>query len=488
MNSVKRHRAAIVVMNILIALLCIASIAGYFVAPLLSIRIKVDLSAEDLESMAGSASVEGVEVVYPDPEPIDVELSFETTDFISPFLEDDPIEGSKLLIEKKIDSLSAHISSKMRVLAKDVAEGTIRNTVTQIVIDKTHEAIKEALPDAADEEIGSIMEEAQITDEYLSEKTNAVIDAIYKEDSTVDKVGDVAVETVDEVFQKLQSTGREEFSDQSMTDETEQQIRDIVSENVGSFANEDGKLNADDIVDIILEEIASAMGGSVEQGSPVASLSASDARAAEEDTASEAEQKLAANIANYIRETLDAESNAQIFFYISIGALVLTAISMLAWLYLLIKIFVKGFTMNPAVKLKAPILFLGWLPALVFFIIPTAAFMAVNALGGIGALAGESLTMIGGVSFFTSGLIALAAAVLLIILFIPYGIIRKKLKLELASRITPQEEAAYISANPALVPQEPIVMEHTVSDETAAADDDLYENSDENAPDGTDND
>lgn len=58
----------------------------------------------------------------------------------------------------------------MRVLAKDVAEGTIRNTVTQIVIDKTHEAIKEALPDAADEEIGSIMEEAQITDEYLSEK------------------------------------------------------------------------------------------------------------------------------------------------------------------------------------------------------------------------------------------------------------------------------------------------------------------------------
>ena len=332
------------------------------------------------------------------------------------------------------------------------------------------------------------MEEAQITDEYLSEKTNAVIDAIYKEDSTVDKVGDVAVETVDEVFQKLQSTGREEFSDQTMTDETEQQIRDIVSENVGSFANEDGKLNADDIVDIILEEIASAMGGSEEQGSPVASLSASDARAAEEDTASEAEQKLAANIANYIRETLDAESNAQIFFYISIGALVLTAISMLAWLYLLIKIFVKGFTMNPAVKLKAPILFLGWLPALVFFIIPTAAFMAVNALGGIGALAGESLTMIGGVSFFTSGLIALAAAVLLIILFIPYGIIRKKLKLELASRITPQEEAAYISANPALVPQEPVVMEHTVSDETDAANDDLYESSDENAPDGTDND
>ena len=268
--------------------------------------------------------------------------------------------------------------------------------------------------------------------------------------------------------------------------EAEQEVRDIVKENLDAITDEFGDLSTDEIVDRVLEEIANGLEGGLDTASaPVVSLSA---RAGDTEEASEAEEKLESNISGYIRSYLVGESSTQIFFYFTIAAFVLTAISMLSWLYLLIKVFVKGFTMNPAVKLKAPILFLGWLPALVFFIIPTAAFMAVNALGGIGALAGESLTMIGGVSFFTSGLIALAAAVLLIILFIPYGIIRKKLKLELASRITPQEEAAYISANPALVPQEPVVMEHTVSDETDAANDDLYESSDENAPDGTDND
>ena len=484
MNSVKRHRAAIVVMNILIALLCIASIAGYFVAPLLSIRIKV--------SMAGSASVEGVEVVYPDPEPIDVELSFETTDFIAPILSGDPVGSTETLISEKADELAKALTPVIRVTVEQVAEETIKEVIKEeankIVTDQAQEVIEEFIPEVTEEEKETILEEADISESYIESKTEEALKLLNSGSTTVSEVQNFAVKTVEEVYEKLKSTGRPEFASLTFDAETEQDVRDIVKENLDAITDEFGNLSTDEVVDRILEEIASAMGGSEEQGSPVAALSASDARAAEEDTASEAEQKLAANIANYIRETLDAESNAQIFFYISIGALVLTAISMLAWLYLLIKIFVKGFTMNPAVKLKAPILFLGWLPALVFFIIPTAAFMAVNALGGIGALAGESLTMIGGVSFFTSGLIALAAAVLLIILFIPYGIIRKKLKLELASRITPQEEAAYISANPALVPQEPIVMEHTVSDETDAANDDLYESSDENAPDGTDND
>ena len=57
MKSVKQHRAAVLVMNVVIALLCIAAIAGYFLAPLFSIRVKVDLSAEDLKSMAGKSGL-----------------------------------------------------------------------------------------------------------------------------------------------------------------------------------------------------------------------------------------------------------------------------------------------------------------------------------------------------------------------------------------------------------------------------------------------
>ena len=124
--------------------------------------------------------------------------------------------------------------------------------------------------------------------------------------------------------------------------------------------------------------------------------------------------------------------------------------------------------MNPAVKLKAPILFLGWLPFLILWIVPTIGLLIIDGMGGLGTLI-PSLSMLSGISLASSGIFACAAAVLLILLFIPYGIIRRKLRVELAPRIPPQEEAAYISANPALVPQEPVYQERTVSTQAYAA-------------------
>lgn len=478
METVKKHRAAIMIMNVIVALLCIASIAGYFFAPLLSIRVTIDLDAEDLETIMsenGAASTETT-IVYSDPDAVDIELSFSTTDFLTSVLGADPANGSRAFIDEKIDSLSVHLSQKMRALIKDVAEGTIRNTATQIVIDKAQETIKNALPEIADEEINAIMEEAQITDEYLAEKTNAVIDVIYQEDASVEKVSEVAVETVGEVFEKLQSTGKPEFSDLTMTDETAQQIRNVVSENIGSFASEDGKLNADEIIDRLLEEIAGGLGSgsgtaSVTPAAPLSAVGlAADSGADASSGSSQAEATLAANISEMLHSYLDGENVSRIFLFVMIGVLVLVAISMLAWLYLLIKVFVKGFSINPAVKLKMPIIFLGWLPALFFFIIPGLASVALfNFLGGPAALGLEQLSMLTALTVNTSGVIALIAAALLIILFIPYGIIRKKLAVELAPRIPLQEEEAYIAANPSLIPQEPVYKEHTVNGSTYAA-------------------
>ena len=468
MKSVKQHRAAIIVMNVFVALLCIAAIAGYFLAPLLSVRVKVDLSADDLKKMAGDVSFEGVEVAYPDPEPIDVELSFETLDFVLPLFSGDAMGKTEALISEKADTLAKELTPVIRVTVEQVAEETIKEVIKEeadkIVTDQAQEVIEEYIPDVTEEEKETILEEADLTEAYIGQKAEEALALLNSGTTNISAIQDFAVATVEEVFSKLKGTGRTEFADLTFDAEAEQEVRDIVKENLDAITDEFGDLSTDEIVDRVLEEIANGLEGGLDTASaPVVSLSA---RAGDtEEEASEAEEKLESNISGYIRGYLVNESSTQVFFYFTIAAFVLTAISMLSWLYLLIKVFVKGFTMNPAVKLKAPILFLGWLPFLVFFIIPSIAFLAVNALGGIGALAGETLAFIAGVSFRSSGLVACAAAVLLILLFIPYGIIRRKLKLELASRITPQEEAAYIAANPALVPQEPVVMEHTVTDE-----------------------
>lgn len=479
MKSVQKHRTAIMIMNVIIALLCIAAIAGYFFSPLLSVRVKVDLSAEDIQNIAGDVSVGNVKVVFPDPEPEEVGLSFSTMDLILPLVGGDPMGDTEELISEKADSIGNAIVPVVRSTVQQVAETTlvevVRTEVSDIANDKAKQMIADAIPGISDEESQAILDEAQINDEYFAEKSEAALDLLNSGSANVEAVQDFANDTVSEVYDKLRSTGREEFSDLTLDDETKQEVNEIVEENIGELTDEEGNLTMDEIVDRILIEIGGSIGGSAGDGSAsaeegIALLSASSRAAAADGTsssassASEAEQQISSAVANYIRTAIVNESSVTIFFYVMIGFIVLTGISMLAWLYLLLKVFFKGFSMNPAVKLKVPILFLGWLPFLVFFLIPTAGMIAVNALGGFGAIISE-LSMIAGASFMTSGLFAFIAAVALVIIFIPYGIIRKQLKLELAPRVTPQEEAAYISQNPSLVPQEPIVKEHTVSGE-----------------------
>ena len=248
-----------------------------------------------------------------------------------------------------------------------------------------------------------------------------------------------------------------------MDAETEQQVRDVVESNIGQFVDEEtGRIDAQAAIDRILQEIADAMNGAgIASAGSVRPLAASSREAS-------VDEQLTAGLTEYITNLIASPTASTATFIALICIIALTAISMLSWLYLLIKVFVKGFTMNPAVKLKAPILFLGWLPFLILWIVPTIGLLIIDGMGGLGTLI-PSLSMLSGISLASSGIFACAAAALLILLFIPYGIIRRKLRVEMAARVTPQEEAAYISANPALVPQEPVYQERTVSTEAYAA-------------------
>lgn len=464
MKLVKRHRAAIIVMNVFVALICIAAIAGYFFGPLFGLKLTVDLSSDDVKSIAGDAlSGTNVTVSYPDPDPIDIELNITLTEFAAPLFSGERDEDIRALMNSKSAAIAEQITPVLRVTVQAAAEETLKDTTSQIVTDKTEEIIQDVLPEVSDEETKEIMEEAGITDDYLSQKTDEVMEVINSNNATVDSVSDFAVDTVADVIGKLQATGREEFADLEMDAETEQQVRDIVKDNIGQFVDEEtGRIDAQAAIDRILQEIADAMNGAgIASAGSVRPLSASSREAS-------VDEQLTAGLTEYITNLIASPTASTATFIALICIIVLTAISMLSWLYLLIKVFVKGFTMNPAVKLKAPILFLGWLPFLILWIVPTIGLLIIDGMGGLGTLI-PSLSMLSGISLASSGIFACAAAALLILLFIPYGIIRRKLRVEMAARVTPQEEAAYISANPALVPQEPVYQERTVSTEAYAA-------------------
>lgn len=477
MKSIQQHRTALMVMNVIVALLCIASIAGYFFIPLFTVRVKLTPSAEDLRTIVGNISVGDVEVVYPDLETMELELSFDTIEFIGPVFSSNPIAETEALIARKADDIAVSVTPTLRSVVTQVAEvtlvETVKTEVSQIATDKAKELIADAIPDISEDEQQAILEEAQINDEYFEMKSEEALELLNSGTADLGAVQDFAADTVEEVYDKLSATDHEELSDLTLSEEDRQQIDEIVEENIGEFTDEEGNLSMDTIVDLILSELASDGEGTASAPAVRAlSLEAAAAAAPASAAATDTDEELAATISGYIRDFLIGESSAAIFYYLGLGAIALMAFSMLAWVYLLLKVFIKGFSMNPAVKLKAPIILWGWLPFLILFLIPSAGMLAVDLAGGFGALAGRVAGIpevvaavfrsITNISFMTSGLFAFIAAVALIILFIPYNIVKKTLTLELAPRLTPEEEVDYISQNPSLMPQEPIVKEHTV--------------------------
>ena len=238
MKLVKRHRAAIIVMNVFVALICIAAIAGYFFGPLFGLKLTVDLSSDDVKSIAGDAlSGTNVTVSYPDPDPVDIELNVTLTEFAAPLFSGERDEDIRALMNSKSAAIAEQITPVLRVTVQAVAEETLKDTTSQIVTDKTEEIIQDVLPEVSDEETKEIMEEAGITDDYLSQKTDEVMEVINSNNATVESVSDFAVETVADVIGKLQATGREEFAGLEMDAETEQQVRDVVKDNIGQFAS-----------------------------------------------------------------------------------------------------------------------------------------------------------------------------------------------------------------------------------------------------------
>lgn len=84
-------------------------------------------------------------------------------------------------------------------------------------------------------------------EEYINQKTDALLDAIYAENATVDGVSQKAVETVEEVFEKLDESGVAEFQGAALTEENKEEIKNSIAEALSVIADENGNIDADDL-------------------------------------------------------------------------------------------------------------------------------------------------------------------------------------------------------------------------------------------------
>lgn len=414
---------SVIIFNVIFTVICIAAIVLYFVTPLWKISVTYTVTEEQLNEMLGddidftTSSGEGVDVK--------VDLRFDSIHMLSSVADGDAQKTAERIVDDNLDSIVNQISASISEVTKQVVQTVATQTVTEEIKTQIKDFLNsgssseedEEQPTVTDERVQELLDNAGVNDDYIAEKVEDVIEEIYQPDATVDKICDKAVDIAKEAYDKLQKSEQEEFIDLEFTAENEQSVRDIIADILKDVADEDGNVNAEEFVNALILEVMKTLNGSDAETSSAAIAPLSAISLASNDTTSSENSKdeIKAEIRQYILGIISLEELNTVFLIAFIAIAAILCISLLSWLYLLIKLIVKFFTKNHSVKLKCPII-LGWLPFLIFYVLPTIAMLVLPRFVELPAIT---------VSFFSSGIFAFAAAVILIILWIPYRAIYK---------------------------------------------------------------
>ena len=426
-------RFTVFLFNILIALLSVAAVAALFFAPLWEIDVKYVMQKEVLEKILPEEAKEvDLDEIVGDGIPLSLTVSVQTKDTIRSTLGKDARQSVTELIENNVDKVVDELAPTFDEIAEKIVRSTAKSTVRDAVNEQVKNFLQNAGSEATDERVSELLNQAGVDEEYINQKTDALLDAIYAENATVDGVSQKAVETVEEVFEKLDKSGVAEFQGAALTEENKEEIKNSIDEALSVIADENGNIDADDLAaNLILEMLRS----SEDESEPA--VAAMDFTTQETDSGSveeDATEQLKAEVKQMIREKLTDETLDTIVLALRIvfGVLCFTAFT---WAWLIVKMLFKAFSRNPAIKLKLPI-WLGWFPFLALVLLPMGAMLLVKAqpsflVNLLGAEMMESLSTFfasASLSFSSAAWVAFAAAVALIILSIPYGIFRRRLK------------------------------------------------------------
>ncbi len=434
-NIVVDNPKVIWILNIVVAVLCLLSILCYFFGPVWQVNVTYVLTAEQLEEMIGDNDYgfDINEVIGEEGEPIKVSLSLSAGVVLGSFGTAESTVDK--IVDNNVDNIVAQLGGTMNTIAKKAVKSAAKTTV----MDTVRENVKNRLTANGKDEanVDQTLEDLGFTDEYVGEKMDQIIDDVFEGGKDIDAVTENIMGTVDEVYADFQknSAGKddlEDFHDIELSPEERADIEESVRSTLEKIAQEDGSIDPDEL---IAELLAGALSGSdsTESENKVSASHGIVSLADGESGESSAKEKLASALRDTLNEYIsdDVRSSAVYVFYGMAGLMLL---SMIPWIYILIKLIVKFVKKdpNPTVKLAIPI-WLGWLFFLILVAIPTIAlwFAHIPALAELLASVPflEGLTT-GTMSFSITSLSCISAICALVILGISiyYIIVRKKSK------------------------------------------------------------
>ena len=441
MSETKRTVPTLI-FNVLFAIVCAAAIVMYFISPVWRIDLKANISNEMMHELTGGEIDDLNEALGEDGTDVSLSIALDSMTVAQCLMQWDAAAMVDDILDRNLDSLATQLVAVIEPIAKN----TIKTQASSAVKTEIKNAVKDYLSspenEVTEERVNELLAEADVTDTYIEEKTDAIIDRLYENGSTVDGVVDEVMTTVDEVYTDLTASNVEEFQDIALTEESRESIRNAVADIVTDYADENGYINPEEIVNRLVIEALQSMSGesSEEEGAGTAALTAASYAAASEAQqpsdpsaqqpagSSGSNEQLKTELKNYLSEQLLEGPAAPAVFlpFVMLGLGILLAISLLSWVYLLLKILCKTFMKNKYVKVKMPII-LGWFLFLFLMLLPNLALTYIPTMLA-GTLSAEVLsvfTMLTGTAFFSSAMYAAIAAAALIVLWIPYRIICK---------------------------------------------------------------
>ena len=441
MSETKRTVPTLI-FNVLFAIVCAAAIVMYFISPVWRIDLKANISNEMMHELTGGEIDDLNEALGEDGTDVSLSIALDSMAVAQCLVQWDAAAMVDDILDRNLDSLATQLVAVIEPIAKN----TIKTQASSAVKTEIKNAVKDYLSspenEVTEERVNELLTEAGVTDTYIEEKTDAIIDRLYTNGSSVDGVVDEVMTTVDEVYADLTASNVEEFQDIALTEESRESIRNAVADIVTDYADENGYINPEEIVNRLVIEALQSMSGesSEEEGAGTAALTAASYAAASEAQqpadpsaqqpagSSGSNEQLKTELKNYLSEQLLEGPAAPAVFlpFVMLGLGILLAISLLSWVYLLVKILCKTFMKNKYVKVKMPII-LGWFLFLFLMLLPNLALTYIPTMLA-GVLPAEILsvfTMLSGTTFFSSAMYAAIAAAALIVLWIPYRIICK---------------------------------------------------------------
>lgn len=441
MSETKRTVPTLI-FNVLFAIVCAAAIVMYFISPVWRIDVKANISNEMMHELTGGEIDDLNEALGEDGTDVSLSIALDSMAVAQCLVQWDAAAMVDDILDRNLDSLATQLVAVIEPIAKN----TIKTQASSAVKTEIKNAVKDYLSspenEVTEERVNELLTEAGVTDTYIEEKTDAIIDRLYTNGSSVDGVVDEVMTTVDEVYTDLTASNVEEFQDIALTEESRESIRNAVADIVTDYADENGYINPEEIVNRLVIEALQSMSGesSEEEGAGTAALTAASYAAASEAQqpsdpsaqqpagSSGSNEQLKTELKNYLSEQLLEGPAAPAVFlpFVMLGLGILLAISLLSWVYLLLKILCKTFMKNKYVKVKMPII-LGWFLFLFLMLLPNLALTYIPTMLA-GVLPAEILsvfTMLTGTAFFSSAVYAAIAAAVLVVLCIPYRIICK---------------------------------------------------------------